>query len=447
MGAVEIVLRLLFMFPLSNLHLWALLCHSPIFVSLNLIASKLKVTSVMRIDYKSIHGKEDLPLLQNKKELPSSPPLWSEWLGRFPSAPKTMIIVGACCIFFLVVGVVPTSAMAYLPSFLMSSSNGANTISICAKEMILITPRASDGAMVKCWDKDPNRDDPMAEGLTGSDGCATLTYKKVDWDGPLGGPSPDIYCTVEKLGFVSATPPGLDQHDQHTLAKLEDVILNRDRGADYGHDNGCGPHFTEQFGVNGIASWLFEIGDQCTMHDKCYWDCQIFLAKGNADDAQEFCDYEMYENMLSYCNVNNNNWHSLTGAKCVSKAQYVYAALKVAGGSVYDKSNDICPNSTSGELALSMKNDYTHPACYLDGYGCGYDGSVSDDLLKCSVCCNKPYVVDGGTVWDDHYCKCFPEGNRCGTTDFRNRHDNCNQCCSGKKRIDDGWTYDDFYCK
>merc|ERR1712130_777175 len=106
-----------------------------------------------------------------------------------------------------------------------------------------------------------------------------------------------------KPGFVDATPNDLDHHNKE-FADLGNVTMFRDRRGDWGYDNGCGPQFTEFLKINDLAAWATRFGDQCTMHNKCYYDCNIFIAKGNADDARKFCDYEMYEGMKSTCYSN-----------------------------------------------------------------------------------------------------------------------------------------------
>lgn len=240
------------------------------------------------------------------------------------------------------------------------SGAGAHKIKICAKEMILTTPRRAVGAHVQCWDKDPNGDDKMAHGDTGSDGCATLTYKEQSWDS-LGGRSPDILCVVTKNGFVQAAPPRLDHHNQYTLAKLEDVTLYRDRRADAGEDNGCGPLWTERFGINDFMAWATRFRDQCTHHDMCYYDCQIFLASRNADEAQEFCDHEMYMGMKTFCHTNLGNVSVGRTASCLTRAEAIYRGLQAFGGHMaYDKSPENCPNKPNGEEDESMGNNYSH---------------------------------------------------------------------------------------
>jgi len=337
------------------------------------------------------------------------------------------------------------SAGANLPSFLMGTDSGANQIVICAKEMNKITPRPSRNAIVHCYDKDPNGDDLMAEEKTGSDGCARLTYKNQSWDGLLGGRSPDIYCTVNKPGFMEATPPDLDHHDQNTLAKMKDVMLYRDRSADYGHDNGCGAAgFTDTIGANDLAALVLRFKDQCTMHDKCYWDCQIFLWKGNKAEAQAFCDSEMRAGMRSYCHKMKGHLPGFGEDLCLARAESIYQLLQSVGDKAYDKNDGVCPDKD--DESMGNKYEDVDLDCYPDGNQCGYNGSSHDDLEKCNLCCNGEEVKDNGIVWDDHYCKCFPKENLCGTTLVGKSFNRCDQCCKPGKKIDDGWTYDDYYC-
>jgi hypothetical protein len=400
----------------------------------------------MRIDCESIPDMEESPLLRNKEESLSAPLHWSKRFGNFSATPRTMAFVGACCGLLALLGVLPESATAYLPSFLVGAGSGKNTIEICVKEMIITTPRDSKNANIKCYDKDPNGDDLMTEGVTGSNGCASLKYTKSSWYF-FGEGNPDIYCIVDKRGFMTAVPKNLDGHDTNTLAKMDDVTLYRDRTADYGHDNGCGPAWTEAFGLNYIGAWATRFGEQCTMHDKCYWDCQIYLAKGNSDDAQEFCDHEMHEGMLSFCNQNRGDFGLGWGQDgCRVRANAIYKSLQAVGGTIaYDKTDQNCPK-VDGKDAPSMSNDYSHPDCYIDGYECGYNGSTHDDFKKCGHCCNGPEAVDRGNVWDDHYCKCYPKDLKCGSTKPGGKFSNCHTCCNPGSKKDDGWVYDDYFC-
>jgi len=407
----------------------------------------LEYLFIMRIDYESILNMEESPLLRNKEESLSAPLHWSKRFGNFSATPRTMAFVGACCGLLVLLGALPESSTAYLPSFLVGARSGKNTIKICVKEMILTTTRDAKNAKIKCYDKDPNRDDLMIEGETGSNGCASMTYNKWSWWAPGEG-NPDIYCTVFKKGFMQAVPENLNEHDPNTLAKMKDVILYRDRGADFGHVNGCGPSWTESIGLNGISSWATRFGKQCTMHDKCYWDCQIFLAEGNSADAQEFCDYEMREGMYSFCNENRGKialgWGHDT---CIAKANAIYNGLQMLGGIMaYDKTHQNCPDGLYGQ-ASSMSNDYRHPDCYIDGYKCGYNGSTHDNLEKCDDCCHEPDARDRGVVSDDHYCKCYPTGLKCGSTQPGGSFDNCHTCCSDSdKKVEDGYFFDDYFC-
>lgn len=399
----------------------------------------------MLIDYESTPDMEESPLLRNKEESLSVPLHWSKRFGNFSATPRTMALLGACGGLLVLLGALPESATAYLPSFLVGAGSGKNTIKICVKEMILITPRDSKKADIKCYDKDPNGDDLMAKGETGSDGCATMTYKTRSYYAPGEG-NPDIYCTVDKSSFMLAGSNILNNHDTNTLAKL-DVTLYRDRTFDHGHDNGCGPSWTQIIGLNYFSSWATRFGEQCTMHDKCYWDCQIYLAKGNSDDAQEFCDYEMYEGMVSFCNMNRGDLGLGWGRDaCIAKADAIYKGLQAVGSIMaYDKTNKNCPQ-VDGKDAPSMSNDYSHPTCKEDGFKCGYNGSTHDDKKECAYCCNKPEARDRGTFWDDHYCKCYPKDMKCGSTKPGGSFSNCHTCCNPGQRDDNGW-WNDYYCK
>jgi len=404
-------------------------------------------------NYQSILD-EVTPLNKNKEqenhEVSSSVAPWS--LSLITSPKYLASVVGVCFGLILFLGVViPEPATTQFRTSLRMMTSGANTIKICAKEMILVDEQDSENAFVECFDKDPNGDDMMAEGFTGKDGCATLTYDKQSWDGWTGGSSPDIYCTVNKVGFVESCPPDKDHHDQTQVADFGTVALYRDRSSDYGHDNGCGPHWSEFLGVNGLAAFATGFGEQCTHHDKCYWDCQIFLAEGgDATAAQEFCDNEMYEGMKSHCRVNQGDLPGLSEDVCLAAAKTIYEGLKALGSTMaYDKTTTNCP-AENGKPDPSMKNDYSHDSnCYADGYGCGFDGSVSDDMEKCNKCCSESnYAIDKGNVWSDYYCKCFPRDLNiiCGSTNVLNRFNKCDQCCHDV-REDKGLTYSDYYCK
>eukprot|EP00531_Pseudo-nitzschia_arenysensis_P012252 CAMPEP_0116133222 /NCGR_PEP_ID=MMETSP0329-20121206/9989_1 /TAXON_ID=697910 /ORGANISM="Pseudo-nitzschia arenysensis, Strain B593" /LENGTH=395 /DNA_ID=CAMNT_0003627835 /DNA_START=228 /DNA_END=1415 /DNA_ORIENTATION=- len=395
----------------------------------------------MPVKYDSIPDVEQKPLVEVTEELPSSP------LNRFGSLQANsrafFALVGVCCGLLLLTGGLPETATTYLPSFLVGTSNsGAFQIELCAKQMNKTKAVTAVGATVTCWDKDPNSDDLMATGKTLNDGCARLTYKEDSWDG-IGGRNPDIYCTVNKGGFVQAVPPDKDNHDQNNLAKFDDVTLYRYRGNDYGTDNGCGPQFSQGIG-NDFASWALRFKKQCRMHDKCYYDCQIFLDAGkDAAKAEEFCDYEMYEGMKAACIANRGQLPGIGEDACLLKAWTIYNLL----GGFYDKTTANCP-WVKGKQDPSMKNKYGPDTfCHANGSMCGYDGTITDDLNTCDLCCEGPVAKDTGMIWDDHYCKCFPSEHFCGSTRIGNRFNDCNKCCSGGKHVDSGWTYSNYYCK
>lgn len=274
---------------------------------------------------------------------------------------KMLMFLGAWCGLLVFAGITPQSMITFISSSWNGRGLQANTISICVEEMILITKQQSVGATVECHDKDLNRDDFMVKGITGQNGCVTMSYKKQSWDSPFGGKSPDIYCTVNKTSFVQTVPNDLDHHDQSKVADFGTVTLYRDRTNDKGATNGCGPHVTRY--LNGFHNVLLQFGDQCFMHDKCYWDCQIFLVSNEtAAAAQKFCDDEMYQGMISYCHYNNGQLPGIGEDLCLARAAGVYALLRQFGGSfAYDKTSDNCPIITAtGKEAPSMKNDYSH---------------------------------------------------------------------------------------
>ena len=342
------------------------------------------------------------------------------------------------------------SANIRIDPSMVTSDSGANTIKICVKEMILVTERPSKYAFVKCYDKDPNHDDIMVEGFTGNDGCATLTYSKDTWDGfnGIGDKHPDIYCTVNKEGFVQACPPDKDGHDQSKLADFGTVTLYRDRTGDYGRDNGCGPEFSEKYGLNHLIANVTGFGEQCANHDHCYYDCQIFLAKKNAKDAQEFCDKEMYEGMKSNCNANAGSLVDLEQDACLAVAEQIYKGLQTVGGLMaYNKSSKNCPNK-DGEPDPSMRNDYSHTECFANGFLCGFARPFIGDMEKCKSCCSGPDLATYKRYdyYKDYYCKCFPRDFNCGSTMPGNKWNECDKCCGGHRK-DSGALYDDFLCE
>ncbi len=312
---------------------------------------------------------------------------------------------------------------------------------MCVTEMNYITEQPSKGALVECFDRDPaNGDDAMCEGLTGDDGCVTMQYKKQNWDySPVGNlGNPDIYCVVNKMGFVQSVPADKDNWDQDTLAKFK-ATLYRDRTNDYGATNKCGPEWAAKLGINDLVTSILPFDEQCFQHDKCYWDCQILQASGyNHTAAQHFCDKEMYDGMLSTCHYNRgqflDNGEDLI---CIRAAKTIYDGLRLISGAYNIHKDNEC-NGNQG----SWKNDYINPPkCVPDGQFCGYDGTTVDDLDQCKWCCAGSNIVakDEGYVWDDWFCKCLPSGKKCDSNEK-------DQCCKGYKE-DCGWFFCDYYCK
>ncbi len=368
-----------------------------------------------------------------------------------PRSKGAAVLLATWCGMVLYQGVSPFS-MDAAPWNLFTSSGGANTIKMCVKEYNLITIGPSKGAIVGCWDKDSNGDDKMTEGVTGADGCVTMKYKKQNWDGP-GLSKPDIYCSVNKRGFVQNVPADKDQWDQSKQAVF-DATLYRDRSDDYGHVNGCGAEVSEGL-FNDIVGGVSQFTKQCFHHDKCYWDCKILDAfDGDRRKAQLFCDDEMYAGLTSECYWRHGNLPSVPivdvpvvgpikgGGEeaCLAGALSAWTILTKVGGS-FAYTLDCEANPESRE-----QNDYDGPHCSPDGHKCGYDGTTSDTDYECNFCCNSPVAKDEGNVWDDLYCKCLPGGTFCSTTMVGRRFNYCKRCCKGS-RTDDGWTYDNSYCK
>mmetsp|Transcript_34925 Transcript_34925/g.41713 ORF Transcript_34925/g.41713 Transcript_34925/m.41713 type:complete len:202 (+) Transcript_34925:106-711(+) len=91
----------------------------------------------MRIHYQSIPDEEDLPLLRNTEKSTSSSPLWSDWFGRVSVAPKTMALLGVCCVVLVISRALPESTTATLPSFLMGTSSVTINGEICKNPIVI----------------------------------------------------------------------------------------------------------------------------------------------------------------------------------------------------------------------------------------------------------------------------------------------------------------------
>ena len=188
-------------------------------------------------------------------------------------------------------------------------------------------------------------------------------------------------------------------------------------------------------------------GEQCANHDICYSDCQIFLAKKNAKDAQEFCDKEMYEGMKSNCNANAGGLVDVEQDACLVVAKQIYNGLQALGGFMaYDKSPKNCPNK-DGKPDPSMKNDYSHKECFGNGFACGFTRPFYADKEKCKNCCAGSNLATYKTnsFYQDDYCKCFPRDVKCGSTMKFNAFNDCDKCCDGHRKSS-GVVYKIFYC-
>jgi len=104
----------------------------------------------------------------------------------------------------------------------------------------------------------------------------------------------------------------------------------------------------------------------------------------------------------------------------------------------------------------------TPEVCHGDGFKCGFDGTVTDNIWECLNCCSSDdnegttlsdnLVIHSGLFRDDYYCRCYANSSekdvKCGSTLITNTFDECEEkCCSGTKRIDGGVIYDDYYCE
>lgn len=231
------------------------------------------------------------------------------------------------------------------------------SIRVCVQEMQLTSPVTSEGALVECYDKDLITDDFLVSGLTGTDGCVTMSFNAppyFGWDPVLGGP--DAYCIVTKEGFVFSTPGLEKDYDSSNQIATFEATLFRDRSNDYGTINGCGPQSLDDFPID-IINAILPFDDQCDMHDKCYSDCQIYLAEGSEFKGQKFCDYEMYEGMKSLCYKEYGKLRDESLEKCIDLATLIHNSLRALGFTSYELS-DLCPTDSSGLLHPSMNNIY-----------------------------------------------------------------------------------------
>ncbi len=206
------------------------------------LESTVNIPDIMRLSsYQEISPDETSPLTNSTQVVEEGTATTSSWTPIMTKKASGVIVFlsAAWCGMLLHLGISPLSMDALQPWNYRSLAGGANTIKMCVKEMHLTTAEKSVGAMVECWDKDFNDDDRMCEGTTGQDGCVVMNYKEQAWDGWAGGRSPDIYCSVNKQGFVQSTPPDKHHHDQSKQAAFQ-TTLYRDRSFDYGKTNGCG---------------------------------------------------------------------------------------------------------------------------------------------------------------------------------------------------------------
>ena len=190
---------------------------------------------------------------------------------------------------------------------------------------------------VNCWDEDPTTaDDFMTSGMTGTDGCVTMSYETKDhpwwscnddWDGcsPWGYWKPDIYCRVDEACLEPYQTSTKDNWNQYSLANFGTVTLTENEAyCSFNGYNGCGP---SQF-----PDWLSETFDQvsgfqssCNDHDLCYNE-PACLQPG-ASRSQ--CDDDFLDDMYAECDaVSGGIW-------CDFLAHMFYTAVIIFGGPFY----------------------------------------------------------------------------------------------------------------
>ena len=176
--------------------------------------------------------------------------------------------------------------------------------------------------------------------LTGSDGCATLTYQKKtsSFFSPCSGwdcmPTswPDIYCVIRKAGLYELFTNTKDEHNQDNVADFSTVTIYPFRTSlnSPGSANGCGPA-SAWSGINSVASFITGFGDQCNNHDFCYNTCS---------ETKDSCDLEFRNMMYSKC---YKSWDTTDKSTCISVANGMYDLVRTSVGvTAYSNSRGLC---------------------------------------------------------------------------------------------------------
>jgi hypothetical protein len=197
--------------------------------------------------------------------------------------PITSITITNCALLFLIC----TSIQ----------SIDAGTIQLCAKSAEnnqLAIPNAN----VRCYDNDSwSNDDLMATGVTGSDGCVTMSYKTYDykwwscdgWDYCRN--NPDIFCEVNGECLKPKKTPTKNNYSQYSTAYFTTYI---EADADFCHSsavNGCGPGSFPDF-LRDAADYVSGFADSCNSHDVCYDNCS---------KTRRQCENEFRNDMYNQC--------------------------------------------------------------------------------------------------------------------------------------------------
>lgn len=182
------------------------------------------------------------------------------------------------------------------------SSNGllaeAGSIKVCAKSADDVTA-AIPNANVKCWDDDGfSNDDFMTQGVTGSDGCVTMSYrtKKSSWrctGWDCGWWSdPDIYCEVSGSCLQPFDTHTKNNHNQNNQAVFTAYVEVNEAFCGDSSFNGCGASFFPDV-LTDVADSVSGFKDSCNEHDVCYGNCSV---------TREDCEEQFKNNMYDECN-------------------------------------------------------------------------------------------------------------------------------------------------
>lgn len=227
--------------------------------------------------------------------------------------------------------------LAILSSALQGPAD-AGKIKVCAKAKQ--DAKVVEGANVKCVDHDViTKDDFMAEGETGSDGCVELHYKTHTtkwyqchkWWDACSSKNPDIKCSLSGECLKPTDTHVKSNHDQHKLADFGTIELEEDEAFCGDVDtkwNGCGPSTMPKW-LSEIADDVSGFTDQCNYHHACYKDCS---------KTRSACDNEFHNDVKKMCEGK--------GYGCAMLANLFHRSAKNNGEGACVRSREKC---TDGE--------------------------------------------------------------------------------------------------